>query len=160
MGYFFRSYPELNDEYIDLSNQECRKVSIPREESPKYPHLTWPSTEDYAIVKIWYTAGRIDVESTYSGQYLHEQWPDLYGRDGRPINTKYEKKLKEKEEKEKAEKERKKAEKEAKDGKEVCLTKLWKAPFRLLWWAVKKVFWMILSIITLGLINKFFGNDE
>lgn len=144
---------------LDFSNPDLPAwIFVSGEESHKYRHIA--SNTDYIKANVCYFKGRIDVESTYNRPYLHEQWPDLYDRYGNPINTEKEKAKKEKEEKEKAEKERKKAEKEAKDGKEGCLTKLWKAPFRLLWWAVKKVFWMILSIITLGLINKFFGNDE
>ena len=55
----------------------------------------------------------------------------------------------------KTEKTEKKEKKDRKE-KEGCLTKLWKAPFRLLWWLTKKV----LIILSLGLLSSVLSSDD
>ena len=49
-----------------------------------------------------------------------------------------------------------KPEKKDRKEKEGCLTKLWKAPFRLLWWLTKKV----LIILSLGLLSSVLSSDD
>ncbi len=49
-----------------------------------------------------------------------------------------------------------KKEKKDRKEKEGCLTKLWKAPFRLLWWLTKKV----LIILSLGLLSSVLSSDD
>ena len=44
--------------------------------------------------------------------------------------------------------------------KEGCLTKIIKAPFRFLWWLIKFIFKIALSILTLGLVNSWFNGDK
>lgn len=73
--------------------------------------------------------GSIDEERTYTKAYLKQIHKNDNGS-----NTK---------------------EKSSKD-KEGCLTKLWKAPFRLLWWIFKKA----LILLSFGLLANLLNSEE
>ena len=73
--------------------------------------------------------GSVDEERTYTKTYLKR----IHKND-------------------KASKNKKKSSKD----KEGCLTKLWKAPFRLLWWILKKA----LLLLSFGLLANLLNSEE
>lgn len=92
-------------------------------------------------------------DDTYPAWYeQHERYEKELERD--KIVDKYKKE--EAEKKSNNEKVKKgKKEKSLKE-KEGCLTKLWKAPFRLLWWLIKQA----LVILSLGMLSAWLNNDK
>ena len=102
-------------------------------------------TSSYSVIEalVYYNDdGTINEEYTYSDQWKRKNKLCQYSEENN--------KKKEEDNKEKA-KEGKTSKK-----KEGCLTKLWKAPFRLLWWLIKKA----LVILSLGLLSGFLNSDD
>ena len=73
--------------------------------------------------------------------------------------TEYREQLKKERGQDKPKKEKKKAPKDNSD-KEGCLTKIIKAPFRILWWLIKFILKNALVILTFGLANGWFDDDK
>jgi len=111
-------------------------LEIDRSEASKY-RSTSGTNGNTVKAKITYNNdGSINKKETYSSQYL--------------------KKLEE-EEDEPEEEERYEKKSSDSDG---CLMKIIKAPFRLLFWLVKKILKVLLTVFTLGLFNKLINEDE
>lgn len=109
-----------------------KNVKIDRSEGWKYQTTLGTNGDDYSARVYIDDNGEISKES-YSLKYREENG----------MNDKPEKKGKNK------------SSKEGKE-KEGCLTKLWKAPFRMIWWLIKK----LLIIISLGMLSGWLNSSD
>lgn len=115
-------------------------IHVSSEESKKYANVSGTDPAKGFDVKVTYNAdGSINEKRTYSEGY-REQLKKERGQD-------------------KPKKEKKKAPKDNSD-KEGCLTKIIKAPFRFLWWLIKFILKNALVILTFGLANGWFDDDN
>ena len=119
---------------------EWRKlIDVNRNEGHgKYGHILDPGSGDTVRAYVYYNSdGTIDEKKTYTDYYyrqLHKDDEDIDNED----------------------KDDEDEDNENKNKKEGCLTKLWKAPFRLLWWLVKKA----LVILSLGVLSGLLNSDD
>ena len=111
-------------------------IDVKRNESAgKYSSTLDPDSGDTVQAYVYYNSdGTIDEKKTYTDYYYKQLHKDDEVEDDEDKNKK---------------------EKPSKE-KEGCLTKLWKAPFRLLWWLVKKA----LIILSLGILSGLLNGDD
>ena len=111
-------------------------IDVKRNESAgKYSSTLDPGSGDTVQAYVYYNSdGTIDEKKTYTDYYYKQ----LHKDDDDESKDKKDKKAKSSKE------------------KEGCLTKLWKAPFRLLWWLVKKA----LIILSLGILSGLLNGDD
>lgn len=116
-------------------------IDVDRNETAgKYSSTLDPGSGDTVQAYVYYNSdGTIDEKKTYTDYYYKQLHKDDEGK------SKDKKDKKEKPSKTKPSKE-----------KEGCLTKLWKAPFRLLWWLIKKA----LVILSLGVLSGLLNSDD
>ena len=114
-------------------------IQIDRSEGWKYQSTHGTNGDDYYARVYVDDKGKISKDS-YSREYNKKlEDEDSKGNDEKPDkNGKGNKGNEEKDEK-----------------NEGCLTKILKAPFRLLWWLLKKA----LVILTFGIVNSWFDKD-
>ncbi len=128
------------------------KVSHDEYSSGKYKYSSYRGQEEY-FVKIWYNDdGSINEEYTYIEPYLAKKRKQ---EEDQNVEDKTDKKTKKKKEK----KNKKNKKSESNSDEDGCLTKILKAPFKGIWWLIKKILLFILSIVTLGLINKYLKDE-
>lgn len=116
-------------------------IDVKRNESAgKYNSTLDPGSGDTVQAYVYYNSdGTIDEKKTYTDYYYKQLHKDDEVEDDE-VEDDEDKNKKEKPSKE----------------KEGCLTKLWKAPFRLLWWLVKKA----LIILSLGILSGLLDGDD
>ena len=112
---------------------EFKMVKVPRKDGWMYASTSSTNGDDH-YAKVWYNRdGGIDDNLTYSEAYKRQM--GIGGSKGKKVKSS-----------------------KIVDGKkkEGCITKILKAPFRLLWWVVKQV----LIIVTFGYLSGVFDDDK
>lgn len=132
-----------------------KRVKVSSDEEMNYQHKSH-SSSGWEVVIFYFgleSNPDIDVYNTYSAEYKHQKWGDLYDRFGEPILEKGNKESKTKS----------KYKKEKQDNGKSFEEKLLLAPFKIVFWVLKlvwKILKTILSLFGLGFIFNMFSDDE
>ena len=110
------------------------RMRIPWEDQGKYNKIITQGSEMWTEI-IYDGNGNIDEKQTYNPRYLEQLRKEREAEEGRKEGRKKERKEERKEERE---------EEEQSDSKfEKCMKWILLSPFKLLWWLIKLVFWIV-----------------